>query len=71
MTDPTGGTPGGPAGRAGSAEPLQPADSTEARDRAPSGGLGSRKLQSVALAFIGLVLLAFFLKDADFAAIAA
>ena len=66
-----GGTPSGPAGRVGSAESLQPADSTEACDRAPSGGLGSRKLQSAALALIGLVLLAFFLKDADFAAIAA
>ncbi len=66
-----GGAPSGPAGRAGSAEPLQTADSTELAVQARSERLGSRKLQSAALALIGLGLLGFFLKDADFSAIAA
>lgn len=66
-----GGAPSGPAGGAGSAEPLHSADSTESAASVRGGWLGSRKLQSVALALVGLVLLGFFLKDADFTAIAA
>ena len=47
----------------GSLVPPEPAASVERR--------GSRRLQSAALALVGLSLLAFFFKDADFASIAA
>ena len=62
MTDQRGGAPSGPSGPAGPAAPAK---------QYSGQGLGSRKLQSAFFALIGIALLAFFLKDADFGSIAA
>jgi uncharacterized protein (TIRG00374 family) len=63
LTDQMGGAPSGPAGPAGAAASPAKQDSGQ--------GLGFRKLQSAVFALIGIALLAFFLKDADFGSIVA
>ena len=67
MKDSITGAPAGPATEAGSSE----LGSTSPSRPASKGWLRSSKLQSTALALVGLVLLAFFLKDANFSLIAA